>query len=447
MMDWFRELSRAERKGFYGAFLGHAVDVFDFMIYSFLISTLLGQWGMSKSMAGAIVTWTLVSSLVGAVGAGLLADRFGRVRVLRWTIVVFAVSCFLCGMANSPEQLMMFRMLQGLGFGGESSLCMVLVTELIRNPAHRGKYSGFTASSYSFGWGGAAIAYAITFNLFEPETAWRVCFFLGILPALVVIYLRRNLQEPEVFLKSRAERMQHGNMSAVADLARVFRRPLLRKTILCSLLSGGMLGAYYAIATWLPTFLKTERGLSVFGTSSYLAVTILGSLVGYVAGAYATDRWGRRLTYIAFAAGAFVMAMIYMVIPVSNTSMLFLGFPLGVLMQGVFSGIGATISESYPSGVRATGYGVAYNMGRVIGSFFPLAVGWLNSGRTSLALAIAMVAGVGYAVVMVSAALLPETSGIDLGQAGGGEGDDGDADKAPQAAAPAGLAPASRPAV
>lgn len=445
MLDWFRELSRAERKGFYGAFLGHAVDVFDFMIYSFLISTLLAQWGMSKSMAGAIVTWTLVSSLVGAIGAGLLADRYGRVRVLRWTILVFAVSCFLCGMANSPEQLMAFRMLQGLGFGGESSLCMVLVTELIRNPAHRGKYSGFTASSYSFGWGGAAIAYAITFNLFEPDVAWRVCFFLGILPALVVVYLRRNLQEPEVFLKSRAER---GNVSPGADLARVFRRPLLRKTVLCSLLSGGMLGAYYAIATWLPTFLKTERGLSVFGTSSYLAVTILGSLVGYVAGAYATDRWGRRLTYIAFAAGAFVMAMIYMVIPVSNTSMLFLGFPLGVLMQGVFSGIGATISESYPSSVRATGYGVSYNLGRVIGSFFPLAVGWLNSGRTTLALAIAMVAGVGYALVMVSAALLPETSGIDLGQAGGGDDDrDPQAEPATVTGAAAPLAPtAGRPA-
>ncbi|HBD36643.1 MAG TPA: MFS transporter, partial [Cupriavidus sp.] len=422
-------------------FLGHAVDVFDFMIYSFLISTLLAQWGMSKSMAGAIVTWTLVSSLIGAIGAGLLADRFGRVRVLRWTILVFAVSCFLCGISTSPEQLMMFRMLQGLGFGGESSLCMVLVTELIRNPAHRGKYSGFTASSYSFGWGGAAIAYAITFNLFEPEMAWRVCFFLGILPALVVVYLRRNLQEPEVFLKSRAER---GNVSAAADLARVFRGPLLRKTVLCSLLSGGMLGAYYAIATWLPTFLKTERGLSVFGTSSYLAVTILGSLVGYVAGAYATDRWGRRLTYMAFAAGAFVMAMIYMVIPVSNTSMLFLGFPLGVLMQGVFSGIGATISESYPSSIRATGYGVSYNLGRVIGSFFPLAVGWLNSGRTTLALAIAMVAGVGYALVMVSAAMLPETSGIDLGQAGGG--DDGEA-KQQAAAEPVTVAPtAGRPA-
>lgn len=415
MLDWFKELSRMERKGFYGAFLGHAVDVFDFMIYSFLISTLLTQWGMSKSTAGAIVTWTLVSSLVGAIGAGILADRYGRVRVLRWTILVFTVACFLCGLANSPEQLMLFRMIQGLGFGGESSLCMVLVTEMIRNPAHRGKYSGFTASSYSFGWGAAALAYALTFSLFEPDTAWRVCFFLGIVPALVVVYLRRNLDEPEIFVKTRAARAQG---SAWAELARLGRPPLLKKTVLCSLLSGGMLGAYYAIATWLPTFLKTERGLSVFGTSSYLAVTILGSLAGYVAGAYATDRWGRRPTYIVFAVGAFCMALIYMVIPVSNTSMLFLGFPLGVLMQGVFSGIGATISESYPNDIRATGYGVSYNIGRVIGSFFPLSVGWLSTGRTSLPLAIAVVAGAGYAMVVIAALLLPETTGMKLEDAG-----------------------------
>jgi MFS family permease len=290
---------------------------------------------------------------------------------------------------------------------------MVLVTELIRNPAHRGKYSGFTASSYSFGWGAAAIVYAITFTMFKPEVAWRVCFFLGILPALVVVYLRRNLQEPEIFLKGRLAR---SNVPASADLARIFRGPLLRKTVLCSLLSGGMLGAYYAIATWLPTFLKTERGLSVFGTSSYLVVTIIGSFVGYAAGSYATDAWGRRMAYITFAVGAFLMALIYMVIPVSNTSMLFLGFPLGILMQGVFSGIGATISESYPSSIRATGYGVSYNVGRVIGSFFPLAVGWLSSGHTTLPLAIALVAGIGYLVVMISALILPETSGIDLGR-------------------------------
>ncbi|MCS6766624.1 MAG: MFS transporter [Candidatus Protistobacter heckmanni] len=407
-----------ERKGFYGAFLGHAVDVFDFMIYSFLISTLIAQWGMSKAAAGSIVTYTLLSSLVGAIGAGILADRFGRVRVLRWTILLFAGASFLCGLANSPEQLMAARMLLGLGFGGESSLCMVLVTEMIRKPEHRGKYSGFTASSYSFGWGAAALIYGLVFSLMPAETAWRVCFFLGLLPALVVIYLRRNLDEPEIFVKTRAAA---GDVSARTQLLRLVKRPLLGKTVLCSLLSGGMLGAYYAIAIWLPTFLKTERGLSVFGTNSYLAVTILGSFVGYAAGAYATDRFGRRLTYIAFASGAFLMVLIYMVISVSNTSMLFLGFPLGILMQGVFSGIGATIAESYPNDVRATGYGVSYNLGRVIGSFFPLAVGSLSGGQTGLPTAIAIVAGAGYALVVIAALLLPETRGMDLADAGAPE--------------------------
>ncbi|MDM9560722.1 MULTISPECIES: MFS transporter [Bordetella] len=411
MFSWFKDLTHMERKGFYGAFLGHAVDVFDFMIYSFLISTLLAQWDMSKSEAGAIVTYTLVSSLVGAIVAGMLADRYGRVRVLRWTIVVFAFACFMCGLATSPEQLMVFRMIQGLGFGGESSLCMVLVTEMIRNPAHRGKYSGFTASSYSFGWGAAALAYALMFSILPPEYAWRVCFFLGVLPAFVVIYLRRNLVEPEVYVKARATAQA---VPPKQNLARVFKLPLLGKTVLCSLLSGGMLGGYYAIATWLPTYLKTERGLSVFGTSSYLVVMILGSFLGYVAGAYATDRLGRRATYVLFAVGALAMALCYMMIPISNTSMLFLGFPLGILMQGMFSGIGATISESYPSSVRATGYGVSYNVGRVIGSFFPLTVGWLSSGRLGLGLAIAVVAGVGYGMVILAALLLPETKGLDL---------------------------------
>ncbi|OZI19372.1 MFS transporter [Bordetella genomosp. 9] len=411
MFTWFTELSRMERKGFYGAFLGHAVDVFDFMIYSFLISTLLAQWNMSKAEAGAIVTYTLVSSLVGAILAGVLADRYGRVRVLRWTIVVFAFACFLCGLSQNPQQLMIFRIIQGLGFGGESSLCMVLVTEMIRNPAHRGKYSGFTASSYSFGWGAAALAYAAMYALMPPEYAWRACFFLGILPALVVIYLRRNLVEPEIFI---AARSAAGKELRKPDPLRVVKSPLLIKTVLCSLLSGGMLGGYYAIATWLPTYLKMERGLSVFGTSSYLVVMILGSFLGYVAGAYATDRFGRRATYVLFAVGAMAMALIYMLIPISNTSMLFLGFPMGILMQGMFSGIGATLSESYPSSVRATGYGVSYNAGRVIGSLFPLSVGWLSGGTLALGVSIAVVAGVGYALVIVSALLLPETNGLDL---------------------------------
>jgi MFS family permease len=417
-MSWIASLSKNEKRAFAGAFVGHAVDVYDFMIYSFLIPVLMQTWHMSKATAGSIVTWTLIASLVGAVGAGLLADRYGRVRILRWTIALFALSCFACGFANSPTQLAVLRAVQGLGFGGESSLCMVLVTEMIRNPAHRGKFSAFTASSYSFGWAGAALAYSLLFNWLPPQWAWRVCLFVGILPALLVIWLRRNLQEPESFSRTLAA----GRDSTPGGALRaVFSGRLAARTLWCSLLSGGMLGSYYAIATWMPMWLKSERGLSVTGTGTWLAVTIGGSLAGYALGAWCTDRLGRRPTYILFAAGAFVMSLAYMLIDAPTPVMLVLGFLLGVLMQGTFSGVAATIAETYPNAIRATGYGVAYNVGRVIGSLFPFAAGWLASGRLSLTLSIPVFAGVGYCLVAVAAWMLPETNGIALDSIDGGD--------------------------
>lgn len=420
-MSWFTSLSKHEKKAFAGAFVGHAVDVYDFMIYSFLIPVLMQTWHMSKATAGSIVTWTLIASLVGAIGAGLLADRYGRVRILRWTIALFALSCFACGFANSPTQLAVLRAVQGLGFGGESSLCMVLVTEMIRNPAHRGKFSGFTASSYSFGWAAAALAYSLLFNWLPPQWAWRACLFVGIAPALLVVWLRRNLREPESFDRTLAARRDTTPGKA---LRAVFSGRLAARTLWCSLLSGGMLGSYYAIATWMPMWLKSERGLSVTGTGAWLAVTIGGSLAGYALGAWCTDRLGRRPTYMLFAAGAFVMSIAYMMIDAPTPVMLLVGFLLGVLMQGTFSGVAATIAETYPNAIRATGYGVAYNVGRVIGSVFPLAAGWLASGRLTLTLAIPLVAGVGYCFVVLAAWMLPETNGIALDAVGGNESDE-----------------------
>ncbi len=264
MLSWFTELTRMERKGFYGAFLGHAVDVFDFMIYSFLISTLLSQWNMSKSEAGAIVTYTLVSSLVGAILAGMLADRYGRVRVLRWTIVVFALACFLCGWAQTPTQLMIFRIIQGLGFGGES----VAVhgaghgDDQESRPSRQILWLHRKQLLVRLGRRGAGVRRHVR------DHAAGICvarlLFLGILPALVVVYLRRNPVEPELYVAARAAAE---SVPLKRNLLWVFQTPLPPKTILCSLLSGGMLGGYYAIATWLPTYLKLERGLSVFGTS------------------------------------------------------------------------------------------------------------------------------------------------------------------------------------
>jgi MFS family permease len=175
-----------------------------------------------------------------------------------------------------------------------------------------------------------------------------------------------------------------------------------------------MLGGYYAITTWLPTYLKTERHLSVFNTSGYLVVLIVGSFLGYVFGAILCDKIGRRASFVLFAIGSFLLGMIYTMIPITDHTMLLLGFPLGIVVQGIFAGVGAYLSELYPNAIRGSGQGFCYNLGRGLGSFFPILVGVLSQGM-SLVKAIGMVAGTGYLLVIVAALLLPETRGKALG--------------------------------
>lgn len=245
-----------------------------------------------------------------------------------------------------------------------------------------------------------------------PETyAWRACFWVGLLPALWIIYVRRNLRDPDVFVATRAAREAGLDRS---HFLHIFARPYLATTLLASLLCTGMLGGYYAITTWLPTYLKLERHLSVFGTSGYLIVLIAGSAVGYIVGAVLSDRLGRRPTFMLFALGSFALAMIYTMLPITDHAMLALGFALGVVMQGIFAGIGAYLSELYPHSIRGSGQGFCYNVGRGTGSFFPLLVGALSQ-TTMLAKAIGLVAGAGYLLVVGAALLLPETKGKVLG--------------------------------
>jgi MFS family permease len=174
-----------------------------------------------------------------------------------------------------------------------------------------------------------------------------------------------------------------------------------------------MQGGYYAVTVWLPTFLKTERGLSVIGTGSYLGVVILGSLLGYLTAAYLADHIGRRNTFFAFALCSALIAVAYTLVPVSNTAMLILGFPLGFFVSGNFSGVGAFFAELFPSRVRGSGQGFAYNFGRGVGALFPALVGFLSE-RMGLGNAIGVFAGAAYVLVIVAVALLPETRGKRL---------------------------------
>jgi MFS family permease len=399
-------MNRQERNAFAAAFGGYAIDAFDYMTYTFVISTLIASWQMTNTQAGLIATGSLLSSAVGGWAAGVLADRYGRVKMLQVSVLWFTFFTFLSGFTNSFEQLLLTRTLQGLGFGGEWSVGAILIAEMIR-PEHRGKAVGLVQSSWALGWGVAAIAYAAVYSALKPDVAWRLLFWLGLLPAVLVIYIRRNVSESQIYIQSRTK-VEAGE-DRPSFLA-IFSPALLRTTLLASLLATGMQGGYYAVTTWLPTYLKTERHLSVLNTGGYLLVLILGSFIGYLVSAYLSDTIGRRNGFVLFAISAGTVVVTYTQIPINDTVMLFLGFPLGFFLSGIFSGMGAFLSELFPTEIRGSGQGFCYNFGRAIGSLFPALVGYFSKG-IPLGVAIGLLAGSAYLIVVGAALLLPETRG------------------------------------
>jgi len=409
--SWLGRLDRNEKRTLAASFGGYGVDAFDYYTLPLVTPILLSLWGVSKTEIGLIGTSTLISSAIGGWLAGILADRYGRVRILQLTILVFAIFTFACGLSQTPGQLMLARSLQGLGFGGEWAVGSVLIAEMIR-PEYRGKAVGLVQSSWAIGWGAAVLVSVALFSLLPPEWSWRVMFFLGVLPALLIIFIRRSIKDPEVYVQTR--NAVHSGKSS-ANFLDIFKPGVLPTTILASLMFTGMQGGYYAIGVWLPTFLKTERHLTVLGSGGYQAMFIVGAFIGYLTGAYLSDRLGRRIAFILFALGAGSLVVAYMLLPITDSAMLLLGFPLGFFMSGIFSGAGAFLSELFPNEIRGSGQGFCYNFGRGIGSTFPAMVGLLSDQmHFSLATAIGVCAGTAYALVVVTALILPETRGRDL---------------------------------
>jgi MFS family permease len=406
---WISDLTPTERSTLIATFGGWGLDGMDVMIYSFVIPTLIAAWHMSKVQAGMLSTVALLVSAVGGWLAGMLADRYGRARVLQITILWFAVFTCLSGFTNSFWQLLVVRGLQGLGFGGEWAVGSVLMGEAIR-AEYRGKAVGTVQGGWAVGWGVTAVCYTVLFSVLPASMAWRTMFWIGILPALLVFYIRRHVPEPEVFRRTLARESSIGQSSHFLE---IFSPSLLGTTLLTALLAVGAQGGYYAITTWLPTYLKTSRGLSVLNTGTYLFVVIVGSFVGYLVSAWLADWLGRKRTLVLFAVCSLLAIVAYTYLPISNSGMLLLGFPLGFFASGVFSPIGAFFTELFPSRVRGSGQGLSYNVGRGIGALFPTLVGVL-SARMELGHAISMFAVVAYLTMVVAILLLPETRGREL---------------------------------
>jgi MFS family permease len=406
---WYGELAPAERRTFWACFGGWALDGFDVQIFSFAIPAIVATFSITNADAGLIGTVTLLSSALGGWLAGMLADRLGRVRTLQITILWFAVFTFLCGFAQTYIQLLSLRALMGLGFGGEWAAGAVLMGEIIR-PQHRGKAVGTVQSGWPVGWAAAATVSTVLFSVLRAESAWRLLFWIGLFPALAVFFIRRFVDDPPVFKAARERSAAAGTAPSPLE---IFSPPIIRTTILTSLLATGAQGGYHALFTWLPTYLKLERKLSVIGTGAYIGVVIAGSFVGLLCGAHLADRIGRRANFILYAVCSLVTVFVYTQLPIDNGWMLILGFPLGFFANGMFAGMGALLTESYPTRIRCSGQSFSYNFGRGVAALNPAFVGVL-SATLPLGESIGILAVVAYGLVIVAALMLPETRGRDL---------------------------------
>lgn len=348
---WYSQMNHKEKAAFWASIGGWILDAMDVQILSFVFPAIIAAFAITNAEAGLIGTSTLFSSAFGGWFAGALADRFGRVRTLQITILWFAVFTGLCGVAQNYSQLLILRAMMGFGFGGEWAAAAVLVGEIIR-PESRGKAVGAMQSGWAIGWGIAALLATLFFSIMPADIAWRALFWVGVSPALLVLYVRRLVDEPPVYMQTRKALDEGGKKVSFLE---IFSPAIIKTTILTCVLSTGAQGGYYAITTWLPTLLRTERKLTVLGSGGYLAVIIIGSFVGYLVSAWLNDRIGRRANFILFAFCSIATVILYTELAIDNTTMMYLGFPLGFFASGIFAGMGPFLTELFPTRVRGSG--------------------------------------------------------------------------------------------
>ncbi|SEE40971.1 Predicted arabinose efflux permease, MFS family [Rhizobiales bacterium GAS188] len=387
-----------------GSAAGYAMDGFDFLILAFMLGAIRADLNLTPAESGSLATWTLIGAVIGGFLFGLLADRFGRVRVLTWTILVFAVFTGISAFARGYEDLRLYRAIAGLGLGGEFGIGMALVAE-----AWPASMRARVSSYVGLGWQAGVLAAALLVPLLLPLVTWRGMFALGVLPALVCLYIRRNIgEEPPLFLARQGQTSFAERLGLlVKDAATI--KVSLGVFILCAVQNFG----YYGIMIWLPSYLSSRFGYSLTQSALWTAVTVLGMAFGIWLFGQLADRLGRKPVFLAYQLGAAVMVLVYSQLQ-DPIALLIGGAVMGLFVNGMLGGYGALISELYPTQARATAQNVLFNLGRAVGGFGPFVVGVLAT-QYSFATTIALLAVI-YVLDMVATLLLiPERKGAALG--------------------------------
>ena len=369
LFGWFREGTPEARRALLAAALGWMLDGFDIMLYALVLGAMLQDLSISTRLAGFLGSLTLIASGIGGVIFGTIADRIGRKNAMMGSILVYSVFTAMCGLAQTILQLGVFRFLLGLGMGGEWTSGAALVSETWPDQ-HRGKALAWMQSAWAIGYAAAAIVAGIV----VPRFGWRAAFFIGVLPALLTLWIRRSVRESEIWTNSRKH-------DARLSIAVIFSGPFARLTTLLTLLSLTTIFAYWGFNLWVPAYLSLPAargglGLSTAWTTLIVVTMQTGTFFGYVSFGYISDAFGRKKSFVTYLVTAAILMLLY-----AGTTAVPLLLLLGPLVAffgtGFFSGFGAVAAELFPTAIRATAQGFTFNMGRFGSALAPFFVGSL----------------------------------------------------------------------
>jgi MFS family permease len=434
-----RQATPGQRRTLLAASMGWALDAFDAMLYALVLTQLMRDFGMSKTTSGLLGTLTLLASGIGGVAFGFIADRIGRKRALMLSILTYSLCSFASGLATSILMLAVARFVLGLGMGGEWNTGATLVAETWPTE-FRAKAISIVQSSWALGFAAAALVAGPVSRYF----GWRAVFFVGVLPALLTLWIQRSVPESEMWRKQtgneqlRREASQFtfprtgrsgsysgaevstSTLSADRDQAsflRIFRPPFVKHTLALLLFNFFGMFAWWGLFTWLPPYLSLPveqggRGLSVMGTTTLLVtLNLFGMFPGYMSFGWIADHLGRRKAFLFYTLAAAVMVPLY---AATRSRFWLLAFSSGAAFfgTGIFSGSGIIGSEIFPTTVRARALGFTYNGARTMSSVAPLVIGRVGQTK-GLSWAFYLCA-VGYLLAALMITQLPETKGKTL---------------------------------